>query len=69
MFKIPSLPAKKRASKVTCHRFLTADEKFEQKLKEEEEKKLEEALSARKKWSIISKKGGEVLWYTPSHSK
>ena len=65
MFKIPSLPAKKRASKVTCHRLLTADEKFEQKLKEEEEKKLEEALSARKKWSIISKKGAKFLWYNP----
>jgi hypothetical protein len=40
MFKIPSLPAKKKASKVTCHRLLTADKMFEQKLKEEEEKKL-----------------------------
>jgi hypothetical protein len=39
MFKIPSPPAKKKASKVTSHRLLTADEMFEQKMKEDKEKK------------------------------
>ena len=39
MFKIPSPPAKKKASKFTSHRLLTADEIFEQKMKKDEEKK------------------------------
>jgi hypothetical protein len=32
MFKIPSPPARKKASKVTSHRLLTTDEMFEQKI-------------------------------------
>ena len=59
MFKIPSLPAKKKASKVTCHRLLTADEMFEQTLKEEEEKKLEEALSAVRNGQLSQRKAAK----------
>ena len=58
-FKIPSLPAKKKASKVTCHRLLTADEMFEQKLKEEEENKLEEALSAVRNGQLSQRKAAK----------
>ena len=39
MFQIASPLVKKKASKATCHRLLTADEMLEQKLKEEEERK------------------------------
>ena len=35
MFKIPSPPARKKASKVTSHHLLTADEMFEHKMKED----------------------------------
>jgi len=59
MFKIPSLPTKKKASKVTCHRLLTADEMFEQKLKEEEEKILEEALSAVRNGQLSQRKAAK----------
>ena len=38
MFKMPSPRAKKKTAKITSHRLLTADEMFEQKMKEEEEK-------------------------------
>ena len=80
MFKIPSPPAKKKASKFTSHHLLTADEIFEQKMKEDEEKKrkLDEKESRKqlremklkiKKEKLGSKKKKEAIEQYPVVSK
>ena len=58
LFQIASPLVKKKASKATCHRLLTADEMLEQRLKEEEERKRQlDAKESRKQLREMKLKG------------